>query len=124
MEKGSDPKLIALQFNDSINTRDIDGLANLMTDDHAFIDNLNNCIEGKSDNKTNWKKFFELFPDYRNIFETVSVKDSLIIMQGYSICSDKRLDMRGIWTAQIRNNKVKEWRVYFDTEENKNKLEI
>ncbi|MFW9823820.1 MAG: hypothetical protein ACFFE4_12830 [Candidatus Thorarchaeota archaeon] len=32
-----DPKLIALQFNEYINNQDINGLANLMTDNHIFI---------------------------------------------------------------------------------------
>lgn len=33
-----DPKLVALQFNECINNQDLNGLALLMTDDHAFID--------------------------------------------------------------------------------------
>ncbi len=33
-----DPKLTALQFNEYINNQDIQGLTNLMTKDHLFID--------------------------------------------------------------------------------------
>jgi len=32
-----DPKLIALFFNECINTQDIDGLVSLMTNDHSLI---------------------------------------------------------------------------------------
>jgi ketosteroid isomerase-like protein len=111
----------ALQFNECINTQDIKGLERLMTDDHVFIDSANNCVNGKSANKANWAKFFERFPDYRNIFEFVTLKDPTVIMQGYSLCSDAQLDhVKSIWTAQIKDGKVKEWRVYLDTEENRN----
>jgi hypothetical protein len=33
-----DPKLIALQFNQRISDHNLDDLARLMTDDHAFIE--------------------------------------------------------------------------------------
>jgi predicted ester cyclase len=55
-----------------------------MTDDHVFINMTNNRIEGISNNQDiAWKLFFQLFPDYRNIFERIVVKGSKVIMQGY-----------------------------------------
>jgi ketosteroid isomerase-like protein len=84
-----DPKITALRFNDCINNADITGLADLMTEDHVFIDMANNRIEGKSGNIVKaWKPFFRLYPVYRNIFEGVTVNGFTVIMQGYSICSD------------------------------------
>ena len=114
---------VALQFNDCINSQNLISLVDLMTDNHLFIDSANNSIVGKLNNKESWKKFFDLFPDYQNIFEVVNSKNSTVIMQGYSVCSDDRLNnFRAIWVAQITDNKVKEWRVYLDTEENRCKL--
>ena len=45
----TDPRalLTALRFNDRINQRDLEGLAELMTDDHTFIDNSGNVTKGK-----------------------------------------------------------------------------
>ena len=114
---------IALRFNDCINSQNLAGLADLMTDDHIFIDSENNSVVGKLNNKESWNKFFDLFPDYQNIFEVVSSKNSTVIMQGYSVCSDDRLNnFRAIWVAQITDGKVKEWRIYLDTEENRCKF--
>jgi hypothetical protein len=121
-----DIKATALQFNDCINRRDINGLIELMTDDHVFIDRKNNRIEGISDNrKLAWEPFFNLFPDYQNVFEKIVVHNFTVIMQGYSVCSDKRLDnMRAIWLAEVRNDKVSLWHIYPDTEENRKFLNI
>ena len=38
---------IVLHFNECINSRDIQGLASLMTDDHRFIDVANQSVQGK-----------------------------------------------------------------------------
>ena len=121
----NDLKSIALQFNNCINTQDLEGLVNLMTDDHVFIDSVNNKVVGKQDNKLNWAKFFKLFPVYRNVFEIVTLQGSTVIMLGYSLCSDEVLNnVRSIWTAKVENNKLKEWRVYTDSLENRAKLGI
>jgi ketosteroid isomerase-like protein len=123
MQKQIDIETIALQFNDCINKQDLTGLVNLMTDDHIFIDSANNQVIGKSSNKENRQKFFHLFPDYRNTFEVVSSTDSTVIMQGYSVCSDNRLNSnRAIWVARIANDKLAEWHVYLDNEENRHFL--
>lgn len=38
---------IALKFNEKINQQDLEGLAELMTDDHTFIDNSGEITKGK-----------------------------------------------------------------------------
>jgi ketosteroid isomerase-like protein len=85
-------KQLVLQFNDCINSGDIDGLAALMTDDHRFIDSSNSSLRGKESALKAWRGFFESHPDYRNVFENVSVLDGVITIVGHSVCSDKRLD--------------------------------
>lgn len=118
------PVTIALQFNDCIKCRDLDNLANLMTEDHIFIDKEDNQIIGKQNCIKAWSEFFNIFPDYKNIFETVAVINNVVIMQGSSRCSDKRLDGKAIWTANIKDIKIAEWRVYFDTIEIRKKLKL
>jgi ketosteroid isomerase-like protein len=45
----TDPKSIVLRFNNCINHADIDGLSELMTEDHVFIDMAHIPIRKKSD---------------------------------------------------------------------------
>lgn len=110
----TDPKSIALQFNDCINNRNIDGLAQLMKDDHTFIDTADRTVHGKQNCLSAWREFFRLFPDYKNIFKTVKAKGSFVTMIGHSTCSDQRLEGPALWTAKIIDEKVAEWRVYED----------
>ena len=124
MAKRIDPKTIALQFNDCINSRNLGGLMSLMADDHSFIDTGNNLIKGKPNCEIAWSKFFESFPDYQNIIEIVTSKDATAFLQGHSVCTDKRLEGKAIWTARIADYKVLEWRVFPDSTENRIMLGI
>jgi hypothetical protein len=111
----TDPKTIALRFNFCINTRDIQGLEHLMANNHVFIDSAGNVQIGKLACLSIWEEFFKMFPDYKNVFSTIRIRDNIIIMMGYSSCSDPRLDGPAIWSANIQNGKVEEWHVYEDT---------
>lgn len=116
-------KDIALLFNDCISKKDIVGLADLMTDDHRFIDSSEHCVFGKQANIESWKFFFEMFPDYKNIFETVTETNSTVTMHGYVECSNKIFNnTKYIWASEIENEKVKEWRVYIDNKSLNNKI--
>ncbi|MCD8029759.1 MAG: nuclear transport factor 2 family protein [Bacteroides sp.] len=114
MEKQATPETVALRFNDCINRRDLDGLTSLMTDDHVFVGSIGQRVEGKMANRKMWNDFFTLFPDYQNIFETVTRQGNTVVMQGRSICTDERLNTHSIWTARIKGNQLEEWRVCSD----------
>jgi ketosteroid isomerase-like protein len=104
---------IALEFNEKINQRDLEGLAELMTDDHTFIDNSGEITKGKDVMKEGWREFFNKYPDYQNIFTCVTTLSNIVVMVGYSTCSYKPLDGPSIWTAKIRDGCISEWRVYW-----------
>jgi len=117
-----DPKLIALQFNEYINNQDINGLSNLMTEDHIFIDRKGVCY---GDMVNGWKEFFNNFPTYKNYFTRVESRDNLVILIGYARWSkDSSEEDHAIWTAIIEDDLVTEWHIYEDTEENRKKLGI
>ena len=108
--------LSALRFNERINQRDVEGLAELMTDDHTLVVIANNkaeMTEGKNVVKEGWRGFFEKYPDYRNVFTSVTVQGNVVVMIGYSTCSAKALDGPNVWTAKIRRGRVCEWRVFW-----------
>ena len=106
-----DVMMVALRFNEKINQRDLDGLVELMTDDHTFIDNSGDRYKNM---KEGWREFFENYPDYRNIFTSVTVTHDVAVMVGYSTCSDERLlNGPSMWTAKVRGGRVSEWRVYW-----------
>ena len=112
-------RIIALRFNECINTQDLTGLAALMTDDHTFIDSANQTIHGKEHMLEAWKGFFVQFPDYQHIFEQIESHDDLIVISGHSTFSEPQLDGPALWTARMIGEQVAEWRVYTDTPANR-----
>lgn len=120
----TDPKLVVLQFNECINNQDLQGLSNLMIEEHVFIDSSDDVHKGKASMVKGWAEFFNLYPDYQNHFLHVESRDNLVLVIGYSTCSYKPLDGPALWTAKIKNDLVAEWRVYLDTAENREKLNL
>ena len=118
-----DPKFTALQYNEYINNRDLEGITALMSDDHRFIDTKNR-VENKEQMKISWNEFFTEYPDYKNIFHTVISRGNFVILLGHSECSEPALDGPAIWTAKVENNLISEWRIFDDTEENRTSLGI
>lgn len=118
----SDPREVVTQFNQCINNRDITGLSKLMSENHLFIDSENNRQSGKDEMLKAWKDFFDQFPDYKNHFSRIELKKDRVVITGHSSCSFKPLDGPAIWTAVVKDGLVEEWRVYDDTDENRDEL--
>jgi ketosteroid isomerase-like protein len=78
------PKQIALQFNECINTQNIRRISDLMTEDHRFIDRAGKVVRGKENMIRAWVKFFELFPEYQNTFERIETHNNIVILYGYA----------------------------------------
>lgn len=110
------------QFNACINNQDLIGLADLMSEDHVFIDSSDEVHEGKQIMVTGWAQFFEQYPDYQNHFEHIEARGDVVIIAGRSTCSFEPLDGPALWTAKVRDGLLVEWRVYLDTEENRREL--
>jgi ketosteroid isomerase-like protein len=123
--EGRSAQRATLAFNDAITRRDLAALSRLMTDDHAFIDSDDTVVSGKDEVLKAWKGFFAAFPDYRNVWSSVTSADGVLIAVGRSVCaSEPRLDGPAIWTAKTRGERVAEWRVYDDTPENRTRLSL
>jgi len=106
---------VANAFNDSINARDLDALAALMTDDHAFVDTEGVAVQGKAACVDAWRGFFEQFPDYRNTFEHLRAWGDQVVIVGFSSCSFAPLDGPALWQADVRDERVARWQVFEDT---------
>lgn len=117
-----DPKLIALQFNEQINAHNLLGLAALMSEDHTFIDRADQAVVGKSAMLRGWTSFFEQFPNYFNTFTRVESRGSLVVLYGYATWHPDDPPDHAIWTARIEDDRVAEWRIYTDNEENRKKF--
>jgi ketosteroid isomerase-like protein len=107
-----DPRLIALRFNEFINHHDVDGLAALMTEDHQFVDRAGATIRGKVAMTEAWRDFFKSFPDYKNTFERIELRDVLVVLHGYATWTKGGDPDHAIWTATIESDLIAKWCVY------------
>ena len=120
-----DPKLIALLFNECINSRDIEGLVGLMTSDHSLICNGHVDTRDRTSSREAWTAFFNMFPDYQNHFLRIESKGDFVVIAGKSTCSNEdKLNGNALWSARIQNDKVSEWQVYEDNSENRRNLQL
>jgi len=114
-----DPKLIAILFNECINNQDLQGLSDLMTEDHLFVDRIGKGNQSKEAMTAGWRQFFETFPAYRNTFLRIESHDENVVILGHAYWSEKEPYDPVIWTAVIKDDRVSEWRIYDDTPANR-----
>jgi ketosteroid isomerase-like protein len=118
------PEEVVVSFNECINQRDLVGLGKLMTEDHVFIDSVGASEPGKGRCLEAWRGFFAQFPDYRNTFTQLIVRNDTVIAIGFSTCSTPVLDGPAIWSAKVSDDKVAAWRVHNDTPAMRAELQI
>ena len=117
------PTQTVLSFIDRINEHDEDKLADLMTDDHVFVDSLGNAIKGKEKMRAAWKSYFAFCPDYRIIHEDLLEGGSMVgafgtaggtVSASGALPPENRWKIPAAWKAVVARGLVREWRVYAD----------
>jgi len=123
--KATSPKSVAHAFVRAINERDVGKIEKLMADDHRFIDSLGAVMQGKTRMREGWAAYFRVVPDYAITIEETFSNGATVFMLGVAggtYTSDGQLRPENswktpaAWRAQIKGNKVAEWRVYADNE--------
>ena len=109
--RGMDAIDVVAAFNDRINARDLDGLTALMTDDHTFVDDAGAAINGRQACADAWAGFFAAFPDYRNVFETMTADGETVRVTGHSVCAEPSWPGRPGGPPTVREGKVSRWQV-------------
>jgi ketosteroid isomerase-like protein len=119
------PKLVAHAFVRAINSQDVNGLSELMTDRHRFVDSLGNVVEGHEKMQAGWAAYFLMVPDYRISLEETYQDGPVVVMIGVAegtyaphgeLKPENRWKTPAALRAVIENGKVSEWRVYADND--------
>jgi peptidase E/ketosteroid isomerase-like protein len=118
------------KFIEMINAHDVEGLLELMSDDHVFIDSMGSIARGKAELETAWKAYLSLFPDYEVIIEHTSFDKNTIglfgrakgtfaagngLLNGESLLK-RAFEIPASWRALVEHGKIKEWQVFADNE--------
>lgn len=120
---GMDPTEVVLRFLDRINDHDVDRLAELMTEDHVFVDSLGQSVRGREKMRDGWRGYFAMCPDYRVSHREVVARENLVGVFGEAggtiavkgvLLPENRWRTPAAWQALVEKDRVKEWRVYAD----------
>jgi ketosteroid isomerase-like protein len=118
-------KSVAQAFIRAINRQDVDAIADLLTEQHRFIDSMGTLFEGRETLRRGWTKYFQLVPDYTVAIEETFCDGAVIVMLGMAqgtYAPNGDLKPENHWTtptafrAFVEDGKVAEWRVYCDNE--------
>jgi hypothetical protein len=109
-----------LAFIDRLNAHDVEGLGELMSDDHTFIDAHGNEISGKDKMIAGWRGYFSWFPDYFiEITDVFEDRDELALFgfAGGSFQGKETESWRlpAAWKAEVKDGRVTLWQVFADT---------
>jgi ketosteroid isomerase-like protein len=119
------PEAVARAFADAINRRNPDELAELMTEEHLFIDSLGNRVTGREAMRAGWSGYFRMVPDYSITVAETYGAGAVVILLGTAqgtlavdgrLLPENRWQTPSAWRAEIRGAQVAEWRVYADNE--------
>jgi ketosteroid isomerase-like protein len=112
-----------LDFLDRINKKDADKLAELMTEDHVFIDSLGNTVRGREKMRVAWRGYYSFCPDYWVTHEEILENGNIVAVfgtAGGTIATNGKLPPENkwrtssAWLAAVENSLVKKWQVYAD----------
>lgn len=107
-------------FVDAINAHDVVALANLMTDDHLFVDPYGTEVRGRETMITGWRGYFEWFPDYYIEVTDRFEEGSTCGMFGFAGGSFKgnaeaKWRVPAAWKAFVTDGRISVWQVIADT---------
>src|SRR5579864_6465917 len=112
-----------LQFLERINERDPDKVADLLTEDHLFIDSLGQTMRGRETMRKGWRAYYSLCPDYwvshEDIFESGNMVAAFgaaggTISANGKLPPENKWQTPAAWRAVVEKGRIKEWRVYAD----------
>ncbi len=123
--RNDEPIAVVLAFLDAINSRNVDRLCALMSEDHVFLDALGNKVQGRESMRKTWTGYFQWFPDYRVSHEEIFSDGKLVAAFGSaegtyapkgSLVKENHWNAPAAWKAVVEGGLVKEWRVYADNQ--------
>jgi len=73
---------VAQAFIRAINRHDVDALAELMSEQHRFMDSMGTVFEGPETMHRGWTKYFQIVPDYSVAVEETFCDGTVVVMLG------------------------------------------
>jgi hypothetical protein len=119
------PDAVALSFVDRVNHADVEGLAALMTEDHALRVFDEPPLRGRQAVAAAWDGYARAFPAYLIHPHRFAVQGNQVAILGHTTGSHLGLPDHEeaqetlIWLAAVENDRVAAWTLLADTPEHR-----
>ena len=114
LKKIEELKSVALKFVEAINHGDSKALIKLQTEDFTLVDAEGGVFRGRD----GWEGYFADYPKYKIHIQKVLTGGSGVAIIGKTTGSQVPPEIEAketvLWTAEIRDDLVAEWRLYTD----------
>jgi uncharacterized protein (TIGR02246 family) len=116
---------VAETFVAAINAGDPEQLAELMTEDHIYIDADGKEYPGRDRMREGWREYFAMVPDYRiEVLEKYSRGDRVVftgIAEGTfsrsgEILPENHWRVPAAWRGEVRSDRMAVWQLYVNPE--------
>ncbi len=108
-------KVVAMKFVEAINNGDSKALAKLQTEDFTLIDVEGEVFRGRD----GWEGYFSAYPEYKIHVQHVLTGGNGVAIIGKTTGSQVPREIEEketvLWTAEIRDGLLAQWRLYTDT---------
>jgi hypothetical protein len=114
---------VVIRFITAVNNRNVDSIAELISEDHQFKDSLGNTFRGKDVMIKGWRNYLLLFPDYKIEVDEIYRTENKVMFTGKAsgtylsageLSKENHWEIDAAWRAVVENGKVKEWQVFGD----------
>jgi ketosteroid isomerase-like protein len=119
---------VTLSFIDCINRLDLDGLCDLMTEDHELRILDEAPLAGREANRDAWRGYFEAFPNYVIYPQRIAAGGDTVAVLGTTTGSHLGLPdaeeraLPVIWTATARAGRLAVWAILEDSPATRSRL--
>jgi ketosteroid isomerase-like protein len=116
------PLIAAVEsFIDCINRGDVDGLGQLMSEDHRLVVLDEEPVVGRDHNIDAWRGYFSSFPAYVIHPRALAAGEGRVAVLGTTtgshlcLADEEEARLTVIWLAGVEDGKVRSWQVIEDT---------
>jgi ketosteroid isomerase-like protein len=115
----------AQAFVEAVNMRSVDRLAELIAEDHVFIDSDGAECQGKSRMISGWADYFAMVPDYKITVRETLAEGGTVLMAGEAegtfahdgaLKPENHWKVPAAWRVIVKNGKVAVWQLYANPE--------
>lgn len=119
------PIAVALGFVDRINRGDLDGLVEMMSEDHRLEVFDEQPVVGRDANKSAWRGYMTAYPRYVIHPRRINANGDVVAILGHTTGSHLGLpdseeqELLLIWLAYVRDGMVERWCLIGDSASNR-----